>query len=307
MYPVCEAAKPIAVPGSKQKALQALIQPPVIAWPTIFIWLSVMVLIPVCDWLAIRGTIPLWTACILNSLIMYPLFGVMHDATHRAISKIPAVNDWVGSIALILAAPYVGLGVFRWAHMQHHRFTNGPKDPDNWVHGAWWTLPFRWATYDLYYLSFIIRSEDKIGRKQLGYTSINAALTVMAIVALVHAGYGREVLILWFIPARITLAYFGFVFFWLPHVKNDVSAQQNLTLASGIRLGYERFFNIVCQYQNYHLLHHLWPSTPPYNHPKIWRLMKDDIMRRDLAVQYDFALTPTVVPGKSGASGGDHA
>ncbi|XAH21521.1 fatty acid desaturase [Xylophilus sp. GW821-FHT01B05] len=290
-------AKPLAVPLEKAARLRALTLPPLLAWPTFWMWAVALVGIVLSDVLTMHGVLALSVACVLNVLFMYPLFGVIHDATHRAISSNPRLNDWIGRIGLLMIAPHGTLGMFRWAHMQHHRHTNGAKDPDEWIHGRWWTLPLRWMSFDLGYLIFIPRKGDAIGKRQLRTTFAALAVLLAVIGVLVWMGYGMEVLLLWLIPSRVTMMLFGCVFFWLPHVKHDVSSEQNLTLATSMRLGGERWLGPLLQFHNYHLLHHLYPSAPPYNHSRIWALIEPELRQRDLAVQYGLAIHPVVVPG----------
>ncbi len=54
---------------------------------------------------------------------------LMHDASHRALFRNPRINDWVGRF--LCGAP-VGaeLRLYRPYHLQHHRHTQGPEDPD---------------------------------------------------------------------------------------------------------------------------------------------------------------------------------
>lgn len=295
------AALPIAVPREKAAALKALTHPSTIAWPTFFMWLISIGGVLASYVFALRGDLPYWVACLANIVFMYPLFGVIHDASHRSISSIKPLNDWLGSIGLLLLIPGASLAMFRWAHMQHHRFTSGPKDPDAYVHGPWWSLPLRWMTFDVGYLIFMVRKGDAAGKKHLLPTALALAANVFLIAACCYAGYGKEVLLLWLIPARITMLNFGFVFFWLPHTLEGVKAEDNLTLATNMRLGHEWLLGPLCQFQNYHLLHHLYPSAPPYNHPRIWKLMGPEIRRRDLAIQKGFAIYPEVHPGQAAA------
>ena len=113
---------------------------------------------------------------------------------------------------------------------------------------------------------------------------------------------------LWFIPARITTALIACVFLWMPHLDGDEngelthittaeSSSINLTAGTTLRLGYERLLNVLMQWHNYHLIHHLWPTTPSYNHEKVWRLLETEIRARDLRIQNGFALIPTFHPG----------
>lgn len=291
------AVMPIPVPREKMAELRALSQPTALSLPTFFMWLFAMAGVVAADIFAISGELPYWAGCLLNVVFMYPLFGVIHDASHRSISSIKWLNDWMGRLGLLILLPGASLGMFRWAHMQHHRFTNGTKDPDRYMHGPWWSLPLRWMTLDVGYLYFLAFKSDAVGRKYLLPTLLAMVGNVVVATGLVYAGYGSAVLLLWLIPSRITLLNFGFVFFWLPHTLEGVKAEDNLTLASNMRLGHEWLMHPLCQFHNYHLMHHLYPSTPPYNHPKIWKLMEDEIRQRDLAVQKGFAIYPEIQYG----------
>jgi fatty acid desaturase len=61
-----------------------------------------------------------------------------------------------------------------------------------------------------------------------------------------------------------------------------------------MRLGFERLLAPLMQWHNYHLIHHLWPTTPSYNHAKVWKLMEPELRERDLRIQQGFALIPTL-------------
>ncbi|MBA5686667.1 fatty acid desaturase [Rugamonas apoptosis] len=287
-------AAAFTVPPDKQARLRALLRIPTIS-ASVALCLALVVLgVGVTDLLALRGQIGLLTGAALNSFFMYWAFTVVHDAIHRAAASNQSLNDWMGRFALLFFAPHVGLGLFRWAHIQHHRFTNGSNDPDNWLHGPWWSMPFRFLLIDVGYMIFVLRHGDASGRRALRVTVRTAALTACAVAVLTYLGYGWEVLLLWFVPSRITLVTTGFVFFWLPHVKNDVPAAHDVTLATSIRLGHEWLLHPLFQFHNYHLIHHLFPSMPSHRHPQTWRLLEPELRKRNLQVQHGFAIRPTV-------------
>lgn len=299
------AALPVPVPKEKAAELKRLTHPTLLAVPTFLMWLAAVVGVLASSALALTGHLPYWAACLLNILFMYPLFGVIHDASHRSISSNNLVNDWLGRIGLGIIVPGASLAMFRWAHVQHHRFTNhAEKDPDCGLHhGHWWTLPIRWMFFDVVYIIFLARRKDKdpMAKKFYKISVLGAAGNVAAMAALFYAGYGLPVLLLWLVPARVTMFNFGFVFFWLPHTLDGVNAEENLTLSTNIRLGHEWLMNPLCQFHNYHLLHHLYPTTPPYNHPRIWKLMEPELRQRDLAIQKGFAIYPEVHRGGAAA------
>jgi fatty acid desaturase len=286
-----------ALDPARRTQLRALTQAPKLSWPTVSLWLILTATIVVTDVLAVRGVLSLWVGLVINTAVSYLGFSVAHDAIHRSISTDQRLNDWIGRLAIPLTIPYVSLGLFRWAHIQHHRFTNDPRDPDRWCKGPWWQLPWRWAFIDLSYFVQVTQRLDKVSRPYFRDTLILAALTFALVGTLVHAGYGREVLMLWFIPSRLIFILLGFTFFWLPHVPHDTAQAENFTRATTIREGHEWLLSPLLQYQNFHLIHHLYPATPFYNNGRVWQLLEPELRRRDLAIQHGFAIRPTLHPG----------
>ncbi len=282
------------VPTEKRAALNALIKVPTVSPMVLGLLIASTGGVIAADVLAVLGHVSLGWVCLLNTFLMYWQFTVAHDSIHRSAAKNQKLNDLLGHIGITTFAPQITLGIFRWAHIQHHRFTNGPKDPDNWMHGPAWSLPARWALLEIGYLMFILKGKDPIGMRQLRNAIPNILGTVILVSVLIWLGYGQEVLWLWFIPSRLTFILVGFVFFWLPHVKDDVESEQDVTLATSIRLGKERLLTPICQFHNYHLIHHLFPTMPAYQHVKAWKLLKPELLQRNLQIQHGFAIQPTV-------------
>ncbi|MCY1262357.1 Fatty acid desaturase [compost metagenome] len=282
------------VPAEKQATIAALNRVPAISPPVLVLLLASTGGVIATNVLAVLGHIGLGWACALNAFLMYWQFTVVHDSVHRSAAKNQTLNDWIGHIGVATFAPHINLGIFRWAHIQHHRFTNGPKDPDAWMHGPWWSLPLRWAFLDFGYLRFILRTKDKTAMRHLRDALRNTAATAAIVAPLVYFGYGEEVLYLWFIPARLTFMSVGFMFFWLPHVKDDVSSEEDLTLATSMRLGHEWLLTPLCQCHNYHLIHHLFPTMPSYRHTRAWQALEPELMQRNLQIQHGFAIQPVV-------------
>ena len=275
---------------------------PKVAWPTLSMWVGLNVVFFSSDYLGGSGRIPLWVGMLLNSAVGYVAFSVVHDSIHRAISTNTRVNDWIGQLALLLVAPYVTLKLFRWGHILHHRFANGPLDPDRVLNGPWWQLPFRWIFIDGFYLIYAIRKGDKVSKPFLKQSYWFAAGFGAVIVALTTLGYGLDVIMLWFLPSRVIFLTLGFSFFWLPHVPHDVEQESNFTGATTIREGVEWFMGPALQNQNFHLIHHLYPMTPFYNNRKVWRLLEPELRKKDLSIQHNFSIRPTFYPASTTAS-----
>lgn len=279
---------------AQRATLKRLTSTPAIAWPTVGLWLAVTAVFITCDVLAVRGSISYVTAALVNAAIGYYAFSVAHDAIHRSISTNTRLNDAIGQLAVLLVAPYVNLKLFRWGHILHHRFASGPKDPDRVLHGAAWTLPFRWMAIDVLYFIHALRHGDKVSAPSLRHSLWAAAACAAAGIALTLAGYGEAVLMLWLLPSRLIFLTVGFTFFWLPHVPHDTPQAEHFTRATTVRLGHEWFMAPALQYQHVHLIHHLYPMTPFYNNGRVWTLIEPQLRRHVLAIQHGFAIQPVI-------------
>ncbi len=282
--------------SERRAQLKALTSTPAISWPVIAIWVFATACYVAADVFAFMGILPLWIGMLINSVVGYYFFTVVHDSIHRVVSTNTRLNDFIGQTAVLMFAPYVDLKLFRWGHILHHRFTNGPKDPDQVLHGAAWTLPLRWMFIDVLYLIHTLKHGDRISRPYLRSSMRHAAVTAVIFGALVATGYGWHVLMLWFVPSRVIFIALGFSFFWLPHVPHDTTQEDNFTRATSVRIGFEWLMSPVLQCQNYHLIHHLYPMTPFYNNRKVWLLIEPELRKCDLAVQHGFDIQPTFYP-----------
>lgn len=277
--------------------IREIIRTPLVAWPTVAMMMVCLTVFFSTVGLALSGVIPLWLGALVNGLIGYLIFSVLHDAIHRSVSSNRRLNDTLGQLSLFVFSPMVTLGLFRWGHIQHHIHASGPKDPDRWCfEGPKGLLPLRWIFIDAWYFIFVVRSGDKLAYKYLKPTLALTTIFVSLFAVLTYAGYGWEVLFLWFIPTRITLLTLGFAFFWLPHTPHDTPQSENFTRATTIREGWEWLMSPLLQYQNFHLIHHLFPRTPFFRNGEMWELLEPELRKRDLAIQHDFAIKPKIYP-----------
>lgn len=292
-----DLGRPIKAPKDKIAEFRALTETPTLAIPTVLLAATVIPGVLILDALAVLGHVPLFWAAGANIILYYFFFSVIHDGVHRAIAKNKTLNDFICQLSITCYAPFAAMPLFRWAHMEHHRFTNDERDPDDWSHGAWWSLPLRWMVIDMNYGWRAITSTKPATRKVLKESLVYIIGGFAFVAGVIALGYGYELLVLWFIPSRLAFIGIGFSFFWLPHAhapNEDMELRQseNYTLATTLRLGCEPVLNPLLQYQNYHLIHHLWPTTPFYNNQKVWRLIEAELRERDLAITKPFDIQP---------------
>lgn len=287
----------IPIPEAKQAEFKALTRAPEYAVPT-------LVLAAFCIFTAVffmvagfTGALNIYLASLGIAVVYYWFFSIIHDAIHRSVSKNKKLNEFIGQLGSTIFNPIASLELFRWGHFQHHRHTNDEKDIDVWSHGPAWSLPLRWITIDAHYLIRALTSQDASAKKALRAALPYIGGGLLFIVALIASGHGFEYLMLFLIPSRLAFIAIGFSFFWLPHAHwpNDqveIRQSKNFTLATTVRFGKEWLLNPLLQFQNYHLIHHMWPSTPFYNNEKVWKLLEPELLQRDLAVTRDFQIMP---------------
>ena len=269
---------------------------PLLSWPAVIFFLAGSLIFGLTSFSAINGNTPYLLATLINGICLYFFFSLLHEAIHETVSTNKLVNELLGRISLFFLVPLAPLEIARWIHLNHHAHTACADDPDNFMHhGRWWVLPLRWANFDVYYIAIFVRGwlkGEPVARRHGFAVLIFVTVLISIITAFVTLGLGYEFLLLWVLPSRIGLALVGFVFVFLPHHPADISAHDDKYKASTVRQGWEWLLTPLMVFQNYHLIHHLYPNVPFYNYLKIWHLQYDEITSKEPAVQSAFGLKP---------------
>lgn len=243
------------------------------AWPTLLLTALAFSAWGTQFWLGAVGLWPGWATLIGNSICAYILFTPSHDAAHGAVSRSRWLNDWVGRVSIVVLNPIFAFAAFRYLHLQHHRTTNEPGvDPDHWASGArWWVLVARFATVDLAYWAFYLRRMFKRPRREGIETAVSLSLSVGALVVFFLMGFGRELMLFWVLPGRIAIFALAWLFDYLPHRPHTTLQKEDRFRATNIRVGMERWLSPLMLWQNYHLVHHLYPKEPFWLTVELWR------------------------------------
>mgnify|MGYP001419729284 FL=1 len=279
---------------NNEDLFNALKEEPEFAWPTIILFLICAGFMFGATWAAIYGHISYLAACLINGTSGYFLFSPMHDAIHSSVGRSKKLNLWVGRITFLYFSSLVAFELMRFIHYRHHPNANGPGDEADHVvqSGPAWLRPLKWPFIDLIY-----------GWKYLGYwkdrpKSETRSVIIMFLTTLVVwpwliiNGYLMELLMFWIIPQRISFFFISFIFVYLPHVPNEISEKEDAYRATSIREGMEWFLSPLMMYQNYHLVHHLYPNVPFYRLVKIWNSRLDEHLSHDPAVVSTLGLYP---------------
>lgn len=256
-----------------------------LAWPTLLL-AGAVVLGEVVLWASVLGGhLSLLAGSALATLLAYVAFTPLHDASHGAIggSKRRAwLDSAVGHVmGLPLLAPFP---ILRSIHLRHHGATNDPeRDPDYWVqgHGALTTAARCVTIAGHYYVVFFseLRRTGSSMRRLMVPALLGLSVQIVGVGALAAAGLGLHALALWVFPAILASGVLAFLFDWVPHhhTPRGRHVDTRLLLVPGLSL--------PMLFQNYHLIHHLYPKVPFYRYASLYR---------DIAPQVEQSGAPVV-------------
>lgn len=230
------------------------------AWPTVALCVGALVVQGASSLAAARGAWSWWAAVPVNAACAYTQFTVLHDATHRSLSRVEWVNEAFGWIAtLVLWGPFEAM---RRNHLHHHAHTNDPKnDPDFWVAGeTWLSTGLRClTTLQVHYWSYLTRLRRRDGVLARALATI--ALILFAHAAAWRAGVLLPLVLAWTLPAQLGVAALALTFDYWPHRPHTERGRLRDT-ANILPAWLDPLF--WCQ--NLHAIHHLFPQLPWYRY-----------------------------------------
>ena len=270
-----------------------------VAWRTVWVAVAIVSAFALVTTLGTMRIIPLWLGMISNSFILYLDQTPLHEACHGNIagkdSRFLWLNHLVGFVCgAILLHEYKA---FRYMHLAHHRDTNDTEiDPDRWVavQGPLNVL-FRCFTivfwYHQYFWKHIAFHAHIPGMRPLTiHIAAMYALLYSVALGLSVYGYWREVLMLWIVPHIVASAMIIYFFAYLTHKPHEVHERYRDTNVFWVKGKVaEPVANWLYMFQNFHLIHHLFPRIPFYLYPKAFRDLKP-VLTREKAHIYEYDL-----------------
>jgi beta-carotene hydroxylase len=204
--------------------------------------------------------------CFCTNVVAIHMAGtVIHDACHNAAHRNRFVNALMGhGSALMLGFAFP---VFTRVHLQHHANVNDPEnDPDHYVStgGPLWLICVRFLYHEVFFF------KRRLWRKYELLEWFISRLIVGGIFYLsCQYGFLGYILNFWFIPTAIVGLALGLFFDYLPH-----RPFQERDRWKNARVYPNPILNLLIGGQNYHLVHHLWPSIPWYKYQPAYYAVK---------------------------------
>jgi len=246
---------------------------PEVAWPTLLLLVGVYLGLGLASYFALAGHIPWWLGAVLNGVILYGTYTIVHEGVHENIVSRKSRFRWINMSAAFFASLPLCLLIYphRASHFLHHRQCNTQDDPDIYARGSFGVVTFwRIPLAILQQLNPLAQArqcrELALSRWQQGFSYVTYLLLAGLVLGLVAAGYAFELMALWFIPFFIGYGLMLVLFTWVPHHPHILTGRYHDTRCSLWPGG-----NLLTQGQNYHLIHHMMPWVPWYNYERVFR------------------------------------
>jgi fatty acid desaturase len=269
-----------------------------------------------------------WAHFVARGVLIYTLFTPIHEACHGSVASsrggARVLNAIVGhGCALQYGVPF---RLFCHLHLDHHKFTNNADgwDPDVWSGGGWrgaayarygpWLLPLRCVTQLLgyvyhtlaHYLHHIPRAEllRDIGILAVGFGAPLCCVAHPPLSYLFYMYQGPVFLATFltalgfdYLPhrphddAENSLLASSFVTLWNVNTFNSDGSRQPITKGDVARGGIA-WLTAPLLYQNYHMIHHLFPWVPFYKYSEVYARVADELHKGGAGA---YSLFPIVV------------
>ncbi|MBW4570092.1 beta-carotene hydroxylase [Hassallia byssoidea VB512170] len=254
-----EAQKPLTVPPKE------FLAPPGDFNPTLLMLLTAVTMLVLSNFGYWLWEWQHWLCFTVNTIALHIAGTVIHDACHQSAHRNRVINAILGHVSalmLVFAFP-----VFTRVHLQHHAHVNDPEnDPDHYVStgGPLWLLPVRFLYHEVFFFQRQLWRKNELIEWFL--SRLFVAVIFYISVQYHFLGY---ILNFWFIPSAVIGLTLGLFFDYLPHRPH-----QERDRWKNARVYPNRILNMMIMGQNYHLIHHLWPSIPWYNYQPTYYMMK---------------------------------
>ena len=257
--------------------MSKLIRDYILAIPTI-----VLSLLSLVSWFSVvaiylDGQISFQNALLLCALFGYINFTPMHEAAHGNIcgrhKSYKNLEILIGHLSAFTL--FIPFSIFKLLHLRHHSFTNVKEhDPDYWVATCNpLLLLLKCLTIKLSYYYHAIFRPTKAIREKWPSMFMSLALYFTLLFFAWSFDLGMQLFELWITSAIIAMAMLAFGFDWLPHTPHSgIGRYQDTVIID------KKWLTIPLLFQNYHLIHHLYPRVPFYRYKKVYGEIQEELI-----------------------------
>lgn len=247
------------------------------AWPTVLLAAFVCVGYLTTITLAFTGSISLWLAAPMVTLMTYFSYTVLHESAHGSINGSHQSLRWLNEALGYMAAwiLMIPLTAHRHEHLAHHRHTNEPDgDPDFCV-GEMQNSPMAACraaarVFAGQYSYYWKNRWEKAPLKQNLFLCLEIAVALLPRFALVAAGFWVESLVLFLVAWLAGLIVVMYLFAYLVHRPHKKPGRYVDTSTIIPPQAVHGLVTWLWMFQNYHSIHHLFPRVPFYSYVNLY-------------------------------------
>lgn len=226
--------------------------------PTVILFVCAIATLSLSTGAYFLGIFFLLPASLLNSVCLYVLYTVNHEAVHQIAHPNRAVNDFLGRVSAALEG--ITFPMFKIIHIQHHSHTNHrERDPDFVIGRKPRLLLPVWTLVRLLHDNyFMVRQHLWHGKRaQLLEHFATVGLQGSIIFVAYFSGHFGDLMALWVLPVIGAGAIIEITVAWLVHFPHESQHPLEST-----RMFRGKLWQALTLNQSFHLVHHLWPSIP---------------------------------------------
>lgn len=136
--------------------------------------------------------------------------------------------------------------------------------------------PFFWCTQTLHYYWRYFRDISTRPLNEAVEAIVVTLMVLLSVFFLLSKGWGQQLLVFVGLPRVITDPCLAYSFDYAPHHPHEASRAEDVygcTAMIGGLLSPDDGVDLTVPliYQNYHNIHHLYPTIPFYKYPVLWR------------------------------------
>eukprot|EP00928_Gymnodinium_smaydae_P040515 TRINITY_DN27468_c0_g3_i1.p1 TRINITY_DN27468_c0_g3~~TRINITY_DN27468_c0_g3_i1.p1 ORF type:complete len:292 (+),score=8.67 TRINITY_DN27468_c0_g3_i1:72-947(+) len=259
------------------------------AWPTVClaifglaVWTSSWYLVIVEHWKP--------SVTLLQSVIaVYLCFTPLHDSVHRSVSQehrmLNELVGWCCSIPFMV----VPFPIFRLLHLRHHKYTNDPAlDPDHLPDVSPLLIPIQIILTVFQWLVHLRENAGSLKHEEIVHSCLHMVSIVLAIIVGIRLGHLQAILLCGVVPFLLATIFLGFCFSYLPHRPHTATRRANLYACTSTLDGFIDVYDgdssflltVLLLGQNFHSIHHIFPTLPFYTYASVWRKHKAAFLKK---------------------------
>lgn len=214
----------IAASTIKQEAHVGRRNTPDVAWPTLRLAVYVYAGLGASIYGVSSGALPLIAGTVINTVILYSAYTVLHEAVHGNIVRRAPKWRWVNkAVGMAIAAVlWMFFEPHKKSHIAHHTNCNTDDDPDIYARGSFgvvslWRIPLATLGNLNPVTPYQTGRKYNLTTRQRMSSMATYGVYATVVAALVYAGYDFDVIMLWLVPYLIGYSIMLIFFTWAPH------------------------------------------------------------------------------------------